>query len=109
MAKHSVNVLIKARDEASRKFLRIGGAAKIMGSMLKGVGGVIKTAFVTALKAAKYAAIALTAALAACTYKAIKQEAAEFELASALKVTGQYSDAKIKGRGGGDTGCNYLW
>ena len=96
MAKHSVNVLIKARDEASRKFLRIGGAAKIMGSMLKGVGSVIKTAFVTALKAAKYAAVALTAALAACTWKMLKQEAAEVELASALKVTNQYSDARMK-------------
>jgi len=96
MAKHSVNVLIKARDEASRKFLRVGGAAKIMGRMLKGVGSTIKTALVTALKAAKYAAIALGVALVGCTAKALKQEAAEFELASALKITGQYSDAMME-------------
>ena len=101
MAKHSVNVLIKARDEASRKFLHIGGAARIMGGMLKGVGSTIKTAFVTALKAAKYAAIGLGVALATCIHAAIKQESAEVELASALKVSGQYSEAamqKLKGQ-----------
>lgn len=92
MAKHSVNVLIKARDEASKKFLRIGSAGKVMGRMLKSVGGGIKTVFVTALKAAKYAVISLGVALAAFTWKTLKQEAAEVELASALKVTDQYSE-----------------
>ena len=96
MAKRSVNVLIKARDEASHKFLRIGGAAKIMGKMLKGVGSTIKTAFVTALKAAKYAAVGLGVAMVGATYKAIKQQAAELELASALKVTNQYSEAAMQ-------------
>ena len=96
MAKRSVNVLIKARDEASHKFLRIGGAAKIMGKMLKGVGSTIKTAFVTALKAANYAAVGLGVAMVGATYKAIKQQAAELELASALKVTNQYSEAAMQ-------------
>ena len=35
MLKHSVNVLIKARDEASRKFKLIGGSALSMGSMIR--------------------------------------------------------------------------
>lgn len=35
MATHSVNVLVKARDEASKKFGRIGQAAGGMGGMLK--------------------------------------------------------------------------
>lgn len=96
MAKHSVNVIVKARDEASRKFLRIGGAAQVMGRMFKGVGGMIKTTLVTALKAAKYAAVGLGVAMAGATYKAIQQQAAEVELASALKVTGQYSEAALQ-------------
>lgn len=35
MATHSVNMIIKARDEASRKLLNVGNAAVSMGSMLK--------------------------------------------------------------------------
>jgi len=96
MTKHSVNVLVKARDEASRKFLTIGGSAKIMGQAFKGVASFTKTAFAAAFKVAKYAVVGLGAALTACTYVALKQEAAEVELASALKVTGQYSDEVMK-------------
>lgn len=35
MATHSVDMVIKARDEASRKFNTVGGAAMSMGSMIK--------------------------------------------------------------------------
>jgi len=96
MAKHSVNAIIKAKDEASRKFLTIGSSAKIMGQAFKGVASYTKTAFSAAFKVAKYAVVGLGAALTACTYAALKQESAEVELASALKVTGQYSDAVME-------------
>jgi len=39
MAKHDVLVVVKARDDASRKFTRIGGSALGMGSMLKKAAG----------------------------------------------------------------------
>jgi len=96
MAKHSVDVLVKARDEASRKFLTIGSSAKIMGQAFKGVASFTKTAFAAAFRVAKYAVVGLGAALTACTYAALKQEAAEVELASALKVTGQFTDERLK-------------
>ena len=35
MASHAVNVVVKARDEASRKFGHIGKSATGMGRMLK--------------------------------------------------------------------------
>ena len=35
MAKHDVDIVVKARDEASRQFGKIGGSAMTMGSMLR--------------------------------------------------------------------------
>jgi hypothetical protein len=35
MARHDVNIVVRARDEASRQFGKIGGSAMTMGSMLK--------------------------------------------------------------------------
>jgi len=96
MAKHSVDVLVKARDEASRKFGIIAGSAAIMGKALKSVASITRTAFATAFRIAKRAVMGLAAAFAYCTYVAIKQEAAEVELASALKVTGQYSEETMQ-------------
>ena len=93
---HSVDVLIKAKDQASRKFGIIGASAKIMGKALKSVARITKTAFVAAFRVAKYAVMGLSAAFAYCTYAAIKQEASVIELASALKVTGQYSEKLMK-------------
>lgn len=93
---HSVDVLIKAKDQASRKFGVIAGAAAVMGKALKGVARITKTAFVAAFRVAKYAVMGLSAAFAYCTYAAIKQEASVIELASALKVTGQYSEKLMK-------------
>ena len=96
MAKHTVDVLIKARDHASKKFALVGTAAAVMGRALKSVSHIAKTALVTAFKVAKKAAIGLAAAFAYATYAAIKQEAAEIELASALKVTGQYTEENFR-------------
>jgi len=93
---HSVDVLIKAKDQASRKFGIIGASAKIMGKALKSTARITKTAFVAAFRVAKYAVMGLSAAFAYCTYAAIKQEASVIELASALKVTGQYSEKLMK-------------
>ena len=64
MAKHSVNVLIKAKDEASRKFLTIGGAAAVMGTALKGVAAVAKKTLAVAFKQVKRAVLGLAAAFA---------------------------------------------
>jgi len=92
----SVDILIKARDQASKKFSIVGASATIMGKTLKGVGNMMKTAFAAAFRAAKYAVMGLAAAFSYCTYAAIKQEAAEIELASALKMAGEYSEELIQ-------------
>jgi len=89
---HSVDIAIKARDEASKKFGIVGANAAAMGKVLKGVASTTKTAFATAFRIAERAALGLSAAFAYCTYAAIKQEASEIELMSALKMTGEYSD-----------------
>ncbi len=96
MATHSVNVVVKARDEASRKFGVIGTAAVVMGRAFKSVANIARSALAVAFRAVKYAALGLAAAFTYCTYAAIKQEAAEIELASALKMTGKYSDALMQ-------------
>ena len=103
MAKHSVDVLIKARDRASKIFGFVGTSAKVMGAALKSAAKITRAAFTKAFQIAKKAVIGLAAAFAYCTYAAIKQQAAEVELASALKVTGQYSDTifeKLKKQAG---------
>jgi hypothetical protein len=45
MAKHSVDMVIKARDEASRNLIKVGGAAMSMGGMLKRAAAVAATYF----------------------------------------------------------------
>jgi len=45
MAKHSVDMVIKARDEASRKLLKVGGAAMSMGGMLRKAAAIAATYF----------------------------------------------------------------
>ncbi|GAJ02702.1 unnamed protein product, partial [marine sediment metagenome] len=96
MAKHSVDVLIKARDKASRKFGVISASAAVMGRTLKSVASMTRTAFAAAFQTVKRAAIGLAAAFAYCTYAAIKQETAEHKLATALKMTGEYSRGTMK-------------
>lgn len=97
MAKHSVNVIVKARDEASKKFLRIGGAAQVMGKMLTSAAISIKTAFVTAMKkaiqVAKWMAISFAALSAASVKWAMDAEESE----NLFEVTmGKMADATRK-------------
>lgn len=96
MAKHSVDVLIKARDKASKVFGIVGVSAKLLRGTLKSTAAVTKFAFAKMLQAAKYAAMGMAAALGYSTFAAIKQEAADVEMAAALKVTGQYSTEVMK-------------
>jgi len=96
MASHSVNVLIKARDEASKKFGIIAASAGVMGKALKGSASMISTAFRASFEVIKKGAMGIAAAFTYATYAAIKQEAAEVELASALKITGQYTKENMK-------------
>lgn len=96
MAKHSVDVLIKARDEASKKFGVVAASATVMGRALKGAASIAKSTLSAAFRTAKRAAMGLGAAFVYCTYKAIKQEAAEIELASALKIVGEYSEEQME-------------
>lgn len=122
MATRSVNVLIKARDEASKKFGVIGVSSKVMGAALKttarsirwsftrafaGISASAKLAFrgITAMARRALRTIKTTvrriaqgiaAAFAYSTYAAMKQQAAEIELASALKMAGTYSDALME-------------
>jgi hypothetical protein len=119
MATHSVNVLIKARDEASKKFGVIGVSSKVMGTALRSTARSIRWSFTRAFAgisaAAKMAfggittmarralntirttikriSMGIAAAFAYSSYAAMKQQAAEIELASALKMAGTYSDA----------------
>ena len=79
MAKHSVNVLIKARDEASKKFKTIGLSAVNMGSMLKKAAAAV--AFYFGARAIKNY---LQASLAAYA----EQEKSTTKLAQALEATG---------------------
>nr|NIP25617.1 hypothetical protein [Phycisphaerae bacterium]NIS53022.1 hypothetical protein [Phycisphaerae bacterium]NIX00494.1 hypothetical protein [Phycisphaerae bacterium]NIX29432.1 hypothetical protein [Phycisphaerae bacterium] len=118
MAKHSVNVLIKARDEASKKFGIIGVSSKVMGTALKRTAKSIKWSFTRAFAGISASAklafsgisamarralntirttirritLAIAAAFTYSTYAAMKQQAAEVELAAALKMAGTYSD-----------------
>lgn len=96
MAKHSVNVLVKARDEASKRFAIIGASAKLMGKAFTSVGNMAKNVLAVGFRMVKRAAIGLAAALGISTYAAIKQQAAEVELASALKITGQYTEETLQ-------------
>jgi len=96
MATHSVNVVVKARDEASRKFGMIGTAAVVMGRAFKSVANIARSALAVAFRTIKYAVMGLAAAFTYCTYAAIKQEAAEIELVSALKMAGVYTDALMQ-------------
>ena len=122
MATHSVNVLIKARDEASKKFGRIGLTSKVMGTALKstarsirwsftrafagisasarlafsGITAMARRALNTIRTTMKRIAQGIAAAFAYSTYAAMKQQAAEIELASALKMAGTYSDALME-------------
>lgn len=122
MAAHSVNVIIKARDEASKKFGVIGVSSKVMGTALNATARSIRWSFTRAFArisaAAKFAfssisamarralntirttvrrlTLAIAAAFTYSTYVAMKQQAAEVELASALKMAGTYSDALME-------------
>ncbi|MHC4617207.1 MAG: hypothetical protein ACYTEQ_05580 [Planctomycetota bacterium] len=89
---HAVNVLIKARDEASKTFGVVAVSARAMGRVFKSVANITKTAVHVAFQTVKRAAIGLAAALGYCSYAALKQEKAEVELASALKMLGEYSE-----------------
>ena len=91
MAKHSVDVLIKARDEASKKFSVVATSATVMGRALKGAASITKSTLSVAFRTAKRAAIGLAAAFAYCTYAAIKQEAAEISLKGVLIGLGKYT------------------
>lgn len=80
MAKHKVDIAIKARDEASKKFLRVGKSASSMGSMIK--------------KAVAAAAVYLSVrAIARFTRESLqlygRQEAAVMGLSDALNLLGK--------------------
>jgi len=96
MAKHSVNVIVKAKDLASRKFAVIGASAKLMGAAFKSAASIARATLAVAFRVVKQAAIGLAVAFAYCTYAALKQEAAEIELASALKMAGNYSEDTMR-------------
>jgi len=92
MATHSVNVLIKARDEASRKFGVIGASAAIMGRALKGSASMISTAFRASFEVIKKVAMGIAAAFTYATYAAMKQEDAEISLKGVLVGLGIYTE-----------------
>lgn len=118
----SVDLVVKARDEASRKFGIIGVSSKVMGTALKATARSIRWSFTRAFAgisaAAKMAfrgiavmarrtlrtikttlrriALGIAAIFTYSTYAAMKQQAAEAELASALKMAGTYSDALME-------------
>ncbi len=56
----------------------------------------VKRAMASMARVAKIGMIAFASALAYATYAAVKQEAAEIELASALKISGQYTEEMMK-------------
>ncbi len=90
-AKHSVNVLIKAKDHASKIFGIVGTSAKAMGRALKSAASITRKAFTKAFQIARRAVMGLAAAFAYATYAAIKQENAELELKGVLIGLGVYS------------------
>ena len=122
MATHSVNVLIKARDEASKKFGVIGVSSKVMGTALKatarsirwsftrafaGISASAKLAFrgITAMArkalntiktTLKRIAQGIAAAFAYSTYAAMRQEQAVLALEGALRGLGKYSEAVME-------------
>lgn len=93
---HSVGVIVKARDQASRKFGVIGASAVLMGKAFKSVSHITRATLSSAFQLAERSAIALGAGLAYSTYNAIKQQAAEIEMASALRVTNQYTEENFR-------------
>lgn len=86
MAKRTVDIVIKARDKASRQFGKVGGAAKGMSSMLK-TAGVAAMAYFSARAIKDFVGSSLEAFG--------KQEAATKSLSDALTLLGQNSDAAM--------------
>jgi hypothetical protein len=87
MARHDINIAIKARDEASRTFGIVGTSATTMGSMIR--------------KAAAYAAVYLSArAIKRFTEESLaaygEQEAALKKLTDALSLLGPVSAKAVK-------------
>ena len=91
MAKHSVDVLVKARDHASRTFAIVGSSAVVMGKALKGAAHIAGATLSMAFQAAKRAAMGLAAAFAYSSYAAMKQEDAELGLKGVLIGLGTYT------------------
>jgi len=86
MAKHSVDVLVKARDQASKKFNKIGHSALGMGSAIKKA----------AAAAAVYFGARAIKNFAASSLQAFGyQEEALFTLASQLALLGKYSQETL--------------
>ena len=111
MAKHSVNVIIKARDEASKKFGRIGktvvgmskmfkqasmGGVAFLGSTLKSVANFTKTVLAKAFQTAKRAVLALGAAFGYAVYAFGKFETAMRKATAVSDVTGEQFDKMSK-------------
>jgi len=86
MAKRSLDIVIKARDQASNKFRKVGGAASGMGKMLKGAG-------VAAL--AYFGARAIKDFVGSSMEAFGRQEAAVKSLSDALGLLGQNSAATM--------------
>lgn len=87
MARHSVDIVVKARDDASRKFGMINKSALNMGQTLKKVAGIA---------AAYFGARAIKNFLAGSVELYARQEKAVKGLTDALGLLGQASSANIK-------------